>query len=83
MKQLKNQVEMQGFFSDFFVQNMIRQFNGLNERHENEYPELTTGQKAAFAIIAINCLVTLVWSIPRVRPIMYRYFTNSFASSKF
>jgi hypothetical protein len=46
-------------------------------------PQLSNGQKAALALIGMNALVFLVWRIPKLQPAMYRYFTNSFASSRF
>jgi hypothetical protein len=66
------------YFNSFSLQNMQSLANESQER-----PPLTTGAKVAIAIIGLNCLVTALWRIPKFQAAMYRYFTNSFASSKF
>ncbi|KAH7729159.1 rhomboid family protein [Aphelenchoides avenae] len=67
-------------FADFKLQvetqidNMRTTMNlGLNMR-------LTDGQKTALAIIAANIVVALAWRVPQLQAIMWRYFTNSYAS---
>lgn len=39
--------------------------------------------KILIAIISANLLVTLIWKIKPAQTFMWRYFTNSFASSLF
>jgi len=41
---------------------------------------ITAGQKCVLSIVAINALVTLVWMIRSLEPMMWRFFTNSYAS---
>lgn len=66
------------FINEFSFQEVL----GNAEKSYNTM-QLSPGNKVAFAIIGINTLVCLLWRIPRLQPAMYRYFTNSFASSKF
>lgn len=45
------------------------------------YESLSPGRRCILAIVAINVLVTLAWRYKPAELLMWRYFTNSFASS--
>lgn len=45
------------------------------------YESLSPGKKCILTIVALNVLVTLAWKFNPTMPLMWRCFTNSFASS--
>ncbi|KAH7729161.1 presenilins-associated rhomboid-like protein [Aphelenchoides avenae] len=74
--------EINQYFGDFKL-HVEKQINNARRTMNREHElRLTDGQKTALAIIAANIIVTLAWRVPKLQAVMWRYFTNSYASSK-
>lgn len=71
-----------GYFTDFVLGDVfVQPPHRPNSRISIGNHALTDGQKAVITIVGANALVFLLWRIPQLRSQMFRYFTNSFASS--
>lgn len=65
---------------NFEWNNMIKPRIKFKERNELI---ISDELKYIMGIISLNFLVTLIWKIKPAEMFMWRYFTNSFASSNF
>lgn len=48
----------------------------------SKYKRLRDGIKCTYLLIGINMIVMMMWGIRSLQLFMWRWFTNSFASSK-
>lgn len=78
MKHLRRSA--QNFFTDFSFDDVFGQIKTAKKQLDSG---LSGGDKATLIIMGINCIVSLLWRVPRLQTVMHRYFMNSFASSKY
>ncbi|CAJ0600258.1 unnamed protein product [Cylicocyclus nassatus] len=49
-------------------------------QNANEWRDLTDGDKCALYLVGANLIVFVLWRLTNLHPMMWRYFSNSFAS---
>lgn len=62
-------------------------FFGVSAQQRQKFADewwvrMSDGQKTSFYILAANTAIFLLWKVKTLEPFMWRWFTNSYASSK-